>query len=147
LITPGIFGSRDATGHNGQGQNAQPQWRPASGYGNLRAASVGKPIPISGWSLSGYAMESDDTVNGSSSGNYDPLAFTQSIQKGRPKPTRYAAAPGSVYFWEIGDNNRSVRNGKVLRAIEPLCNKPIESAVGWGMSLTGSWNWHRPENF
>lgn len=143
LITPGIFGSRDATGQNGHGQNALPSWRPA-GHGNLRAAAVGKPIPISGWSLSGYSMETEDAGDATPANRYDPGELSQRIQSGRPKPTRYAAAPGSVYFWQIGANNRSARNGKELRAIEPMCNKPIESAVGWGMSLTGSWSWFTP---
>lgn len=145
LITPGIFGSRDPRGKNGNGENALPSWRPA-GFGTLRGAMVGKPMPISGWSLSGLTYDDADESSPNSgaavkSSKYDPEVFSHIIQNGRPKPTRYAAAPGSVYFWQLGANNRSVRNGRLLQPIEPLCNKPIESAIGWGMSLTGSWSW------
>jgi hypothetical protein len=147
LITPGIFGSRDGRNQNGNGSNPQPSWRPG-GLGTLKAAAVGRPQPISGWNLSGRDV-SDDSIeeveqgaNLSQSTPHDSGPVTDlPHESGRPKPTRYAAPAGSVYFWQIGKNNRSVKEGKQLQSVEPLSTKPLESDAGWGLSLTGVWKY------
>lgn len=147
LITPGIFGSRDGRNQNGNGSNPQPSWRPG-GHGTLKAAAVGKPQPISGWNLSGKDAPDDAIEEVGQVGNLSRSTSHEvgqvgnlSYESGRPKPTRYAAPAGSVYFWQIGKNNRSVKEGKQLQSIEPLCPKPLESDAGWGLSLTGAWNY------
>lgn len=134
LVTPGIFGSRDGLGQNGQGVNPQQAWMPRE-LGTLRAAAVPRPKAISGWNLSGRTDIDAES----------PAAETNSNDErdhpGCPRPTRYAAPAGSVYFWQRGKNNRSDKNGTELKPLESLGGRPLESDSGWGLSLTGTWRW------
>ena len=132
LITPGIFGSRDGRGQNGLGENPQASWMPRE-LGTLKAAAVPRPMAISGWNLSGR------TDNDAESPAAETNSNDERDHPGCPRPTRYAAPAGSVYFWQRGKNNRWDKNGKDLKPLESLCGKPLESDAGWGLSLTGIW--------
>ena len=138
LITPGIFGSRDGLGQNGQGENPQASWMPRE-LGTLKAAAVPRPMAISGWNLSGRTDNDAETGDAEKNADEEKDAdWTPSLQ-GCPRPTRYAAPAGSVYFWQRGKNNRSDKNGTDLKPLESLGGKPLESDAGWGLSLTGVW--------
>jgi hypothetical protein len=96
-------------------------------------------MAISGWNLSG---RTDIDAEASAS---ETNASDERDHSGCPRPTRYAAPPGSVYFWQRGKNNRADRNGIELQPLEPLCGKPLEADAGWGLSLTGVWKWYGEE--
>jgi len=68
------------------------------------AAAVPEPVAVSGWDLA----------------------------KGGPKPNRFAAPPGSVYFLK-GDTD--------LAAFEGSLAEPADAALGWGAFVEGAWNY------
>jgi CRISPR-associated protein Cmr3 len=76
-------------------------WRPAAFEGRLAAASVPEPLPFSGWDLA----------------------------RGRPKPTRFAAAAGSVYLL----------NERVVLLPDPLSDHAEDRRLGWGCYVQGIW--------
>jgi len=79
----------------------QGRWRPGSLAGQLVAAAVPTPVAVSGWDLA----------------------------RGGPKPTRFAAPAGSVYFLDS------------LTASLPdtLSDKPEDRELGWGCYVQGVW--------
>jgi len=85
LLTPGLFSS-----------SWKPDWM------KPLAASVSKPVAISGWDLA----------------------------RGGPKPTRFAAPAGSVYYLSESLN----------RETDSLCEDG-DAALGWGLYLEGRWNY------
>lgn len=97
LITPGIFTHR---------------WRPAE-RGTLVSAAVPKPLPVSGWNLTG--------VDGSGE---------------HPRPTRWAVPAGAVYHWRRGRHNP---NPPRTPGLEVLADRPQDADAGWGVALTGAW--------
>jgi len=120
LLTPGIYHSRDL--------DRRPLWKP-SDNGGLIAASVGKPLAISGWDMAGNAATRERDRESRSDSLDDTVAL------GRPRPTRFAAPAGSVYFW-----HRS--HTKAANAPEPFpphCDKPQDHDTGWGVALCGRW--------
>ena len=91
-------------------------WRPGKdGPGILRAAAVQRLHRVSGWAL----------------------AFGTSPGRGGgiPRPLRYAAPAGSVYFWEKGKHSPSPAPTGLVQ----LSARPEDRAKGWGMALVGQW--------
>ncbi|MEJ5341199.1 MAG: type III-B CRISPR module-associated protein Cmr3 [Thermogutta sp.] len=77
-------------------------WYPRCLAGELVAAAVPGEVAVSGWDL---------------------------VRRG-PKPTRFAASAGSVYFLERLPETLS----------DPLSDKPLDQQQGWGCFLQGVWN-------
>lgn len=77
-------------------------WSPRCLAGELVAAAVPGEVAVSGWDL---------------------------VRRG-PKPTRFAASAGSVYFLERLPETLS----------DPLSDKPLDQQQGWGCFLQGVWN-------
>jgi CRISPR-associated protein Cmr3 len=67
------------------------------------AVASGPGIPVSGWD----------------------------VARGRPRPARFAAPAGSVYF---------VNNPDPDDRETSLCGDPEDLAQGWGFALRGTWN-------
>lgn len=83
-------------------------WYPACLQDRLVAAAVPGEVAISGWDLT----------------------------RGGPKPTRFAAAAGSVYFLDQLPEKLEKR----LEDHKPLSDKPQDRQRGWGCCLLGVWN-------
>ncbi|MBC7335899.1 MAG: hypothetical protein H5U01_06470, partial [Clostridia bacterium] len=77
-------------------------WYPQCLAGELVAAAVPGEVAVSGWDL---------------------------VRRG-PKPTRFAASAGSVYFLERLPETLS----------DTLSDKPLDQQQGWGCFLQGVWN-------
>jgi CRISPR-associated protein Cmr3 len=77
-------------------------WRPRDLDGRLVSAAVGGSTAVSGWDLARSA----------------------------PKPTRFAAAAGSVYFLDALPEDL---------APDSLCDRPEDRLQGWGCYLKGVW--------
>lgn len=77
-------------------------WMPACLRGLLVAAAVPGAIAVSGWDLA----------------------------RGSPKPTRFAAAAGSVYFLDELPNNLP----------QALSDEATDRQQGWGCYVQGAWN-------
>lgn len=77
-------------------------WMPACLRGRLVAAAMPGAVAVSGWDLA----------------------------RGSPKPTRFAAAAGSVYFLNELPNNLP----------EGLSDQAIDRQQGWGCFIQGAWN-------
>jgi CRISPR-associated protein Cmr3 len=79
----------------------QGRWRPGCLDGQLVAAAVPTPVAVSGWDLA----------------------------RGGPKPTRFAAPAGSVYFFDSLPDSLP----------ETLSDKPEDGQQGWGCYVQGVW--------
>ena len=53
------------------------------------------------------------------------------VARGSPRPTRFAAPAGSVYFVTTPDPGDPEAS---------LCDDPEDSAQGWGFALRGVWS-------
>jgi CRISPR-associated protein Cmr3 len=103
----------------------------------LVAAAVARPLAYSGWDLA---------ADGSTAGR----------ARGKPRPTRYLAPAGSVYFFEVVEGGsaaarRAAEAGwlESLARIEPHTDDPaerrataIDAACGLARGVFGPWNWH-----
>lgn len=91
-------------------------WRPPAFQDELVAAAVGNPVAISGWDL---------------------------VRKG-PKPTRFAAPAGSVYFLDSLPPALHLPNGKAGSLSGPSMGDGKEAEqdrqLGYGRYLLGVWN-------
>jgi len=77
-------------------------WRPKFLRGRLAAAAVTGYVPVSGWDLA----------------------------RGGPKPSRFAASAGSVYFL----------NNSINELPDSLADDPEDRLQGWGCYLKGVWS-------
>ncbi len=80
-------------------------WKPAALNGRLVAAAVPGSVAVSGWDLA----------------------------RGGPKPNRFAAQAGSVYFLDQFPNN------DLTLLPDSLADRPDDQAQGWGCYLKGVW--------
>jgi CRISPR-associated protein Cmr3 len=110
LITPGIF------------SNAQYPWKPRE-RGALVAAAVPKPLPVSGWDLSGSA---------------------EAARAPGPKPTRFAVPAGAVYFWNRSDRKDAPGTPNGPPVVDCLTDRPRDADAGWGLALCGTWKFFPP---
>lgn len=77
----------------------------------LVGAAVGRLAPVSGWDL----------------------------EKNRPKPLRYAAPAGSVYFFEVeGEGGLTPEQAEAL-FLRPINDKATDDNDGFGLALPGIW--------
>ena len=77
----------------------------------LVGAAVGRPSPVSGWDLKAR----------------------------RPKPLRYAAPAGSVYFFEVmGADGLTAGQAEAL-FLQPINGDEADDADGFGLALPGAW--------
>jgi CRISPR-associated protein Cmr3 len=123
LLTPGIYHSRDL--------QQRPLWKP-SDNGGLIAASVGRPLAISGWDLAGNAAERRASARARLSNSE---SLDGDFAPGRPRPTRFAAPAGSVYFW----HRSRTKAASPPDLFPPHCDKPRDHDLGWGVALCGTW--------
>ncbi|MGH2533304.1 MAG: type III-B CRISPR module-associated Cmr3 family protein [Thermomicrobiales bacterium] len=110
LVTPAIFRTGWCPGWLTQRHRDR---NPAqiNGLGlKLRAAAVGRRVPISGWDLT----------------------------NGCEKPVRYAAPAGSVYFFDVAEPLTAERITKLWLA--PLSDGVYNREDGFGLVVPGVWN-------
>jgi CRISPR-associated protein Cmr3 len=79
----------------------EASWKPKVLDGRIIAAASPGPVPLSGWDLA----------------------------KRGPKPTRFAAAPGTIYFLDQLPDNLPAS----------LCDSPEDGAQGYGCYVKGVW--------
>lgn len=77
----------------------------------LVAAAVGRLAPVSGWDL----------------------------QTRKPKPLRYAAPAGSVYFFEVEDEGGLTAAQIAALFLQPVNDAAADDADGFGLALPGVW--------
>lgn len=114
LISPAILAAD-------KGAAGDP-WHPPH-FATLRAASVPKPVAVSGWSLGSNCIDDGEKKS----------------RPGMPKPTRYAVDAGTVYFWQNGKNAPADRE---MPDRLQVTHKPLLKAQGWGVALRGAWKWN-----
>jgi CRISPR-associated protein Cmr3 len=83
-------------------EDRKDPWRPRCLGNHLVAAAVPGAVAVSGWDLA----------------------------KGGPKPTRFAAAAGSVFFLDALPGDLPEHS---------LCDDPTDRQQGWGHYLQGVW--------
>lgn len=101
LTSPGLFDKNPA--NQGTDEERKKAWRPTLLKDNLVSAAVPGYVALSGWDLT----------------------------RGRPKPTRFAAAAGSVYFLKQ----------PLSPMPEALYTDPKDIPQGWGSFLKGVWTY------
>jgi len=111
LVTPGIFERGWLPGWLDTNLTGEPPSAPGLRL-KLVSAAVGRRIAISGWRM-------------------------RSGQAGQ-RPTRYAAPPGSVYFFEILSGPLTTSQWERLW-LAPVADRGADRDNGYGLALPGSW--------
>jgi CRISPR-associated protein Cmr3 len=111
LVTPGLFGGwRPAWLDASRVEDVPKRLRPLMGRLTLRGAVLDRRVPISGWDA----------------------------RKRQEKPVRYAAAAGSVYFFEV--SGAKLTEDDVRRLwLAPVSGSGLDRADGYGIVVPGVW--------
>ncbi|MDX1971929.1 MAG: type III-B CRISPR module-associated protein Cmr3 [Candidatus Sumerlaeia bacterium] len=122
LISPACFTPRNPL-------NASGRQFPPIALGTLVSAAIGKPIVESGWSLGSNKSTKDEVLSG-----------VEGRSRGLPRATRHLVPAGSVYFWQKGTR---AQNPAPPDAQYQFAQSPIDRINGYGLALTGSWDWYK----
>jgi CRISPR-associated protein Cmr3 len=113
VVTPALFTGGWRPGWLNQDGIGAPPGLPSLQM-KLVGAICGRALPVSGWDMD------------------------KSAKKPGPKPARYAAPSGAVYFFELLSGSSSENDVEQL-FLSSISDKPEDRADGFGLALPGIW--------